>query len=242
MYSCWVTTAPLSQLGRRLGGQLAASNQLAVARHLGHHPTAGSTTRDNPRQFRQLCKLHSLQRLQAINKGFGNYPDYGGPGREHRFGFQLNAYSPRYMTSAWQQYALIVSGTNIQGQINNWPVTGPWLINQLDALQSLPNSNTMPAGCWLTFNLETDADNNVTTVVFGIEGTPIPGNAILQTLTSISGVTQADLAPIVAFELDLVGPNSSQHTQLSSGAGKIIYSASAPLKTLSVLPRSPMER
>jgi hypothetical protein len=42
-------------------------------------------------------------------------------------------------------------------------------------------------------------------------------------LTSISGVTVADLALIVAFELNLVGPVNGESTGLSSGAGTIVY-------------------
>jgi hypothetical protein len=40
-------------------------------------------------------------------------------------------------------------------------------------------------------------------------------------LESISGVTSNDLAPIVAFELNLVGPVNGESAVLSSGAGTI---------------------
>jgi hypothetical protein len=46
-------------------------------------------------------------------------------------------------------------------------------------------------------------------------------------LTSISGVNPADdLAPITAFQLDLVGPDNGGISVLSSGAGTIVYEAS----------------
>jgi hypothetical protein len=44
------------------------------------------------------------------------------------------------------------------------------------------------------------------------------------TLTDI--MTSADLAPIVAFELNLVGPGSGESASFSGGAGTIIYRAS----------------
>jgi hypothetical protein len=49
-------------------------------------------------------------------------------------------------------------------------------------------------------------------------------------------VTAVDVAPIVAFELNLVGPWNSETVVLSSGAGTITYTASAPLTVLSKLP------
>jgi putative hemolysin len=49
--------------------------------------------------------------------------------------------------------------------------------------------------------------------------------SITQTLTQISGVSSADLSPIVAFELDIVGFDNGQSTTLSSGAGTITYTA-----------------
>jgi hypothetical protein len=45
-----------------------------------------------------------------------------------------------------------------------------------------------------------------------------------------------DLAPIVAFELDLVGPVNGESAQLSSGAGTIVYAASSALTALTTVP------
>jgi hypothetical protein len=49
--------------------------------------------------------------------------------------------------------------------------------------------------------------------------------SVTQTLTQISGVSSADLSPIVAFELDIVGYDNGQSTTLSSGSGTITYTA-----------------
>jgi hypothetical protein len=51
------------------------------------------------------------------------------------------------------------------------------------------------------------------------------------TLTSITGANAGDLAPITAFELDIVGPINGEIAVLSSGAGYISYvSLTPPLK------------
>ena len=49
--------------------------------------------------------------------------------------------------------------------------------------------------------------------------------SVTQTLSEISGVSSADLSPIVAFELDIVGFDNAQTTTLSSGSGTITYTA-----------------
>jgi hypothetical protein len=60
----------------------------------------------------------------------------------------------------------------------------------------------------------------------------------LESLSSVSGgpVRGSDLAPIVAFELNLVGPENSESTILSSGAGNIVYTSSTPLTALAQEP------
>ena len=57
-----------------------------------------------------------------------------------------------------------------------------------------------------------------------------------QDLLSISGVTSADLAPIIAFELNLVGPDGGESAVLSSGAGTITYEAASALTVLNQEP------
>jgi hypothetical protein len=54
--------------------------------------------------------------------------------------------------------------------------------------------------------------------------------------TPTGWVTLADLAPIVAFQLDFVGPINGWTTKLSSGAGTITYSASNSLIAFSQMP------
>jgi hypothetical protein len=60
---------------------------------------------------------------------------------------------------------------------------------------------------------------------------------VTKILTSISGVNPAaDLSPITAFQLNVVGPDNGGISVLSSGAGTIVYEASTPL---TVLPSEP---
>lgn len=41
-------------------------------------------------------------------------------------------------------------------------------------------------------------------------------------------MTDADLAPLVAFELNIVGPQNAEISVLSSGAGTITYTTNSP--------------
>jgi hypothetical protein len=78
-----------------------------------------------------------------------------------------------------------------------------------------------------------DGTGNVTGVNFIV--TDNSGNNlgfVSQMLVSDVDGTPAQVAPIVAFELNLVGPINSESAVLSSGAGTITYSAVSPLTAL----------
>ncbi len=66
--------------------------------------------------------------------------------------------------------------------------------------------------------------------------TDVLESIVTQTLTAISGVDATDIAPITAFELNLVGPANSESATLSSGAGTITYAATSALTVLSSEP------
>jgi hypothetical protein len=55
---------------------------------------------------------------------------------------------------------------------------------------------------------------------------------VTQDLTSLAGGTAGDLAPIIAFELNLVGPVNGESAVLSSGAGNFVYSAATSMTVL----------
>jgi hypothetical protein len=152
------------------------------------------------------------------------------------FGFQLNAYSPPSETSAWQQYVILLLGTQLMGAVDNWPITGPNIINSFFNLTNLA-AVKIPAGYRLHISLLNDQSGNITGATYMVVDNhgKLLSN-ITQNLLSIAGVTSAFLSPIIAFELNLVGPVNSASAVLSSGAGTITYTAS---NLLTVLNREP---
>jgi hypothetical protein len=80
--------------------------------------------------------------------------------------------------------------------------------------------------------LANDTNGNVIGVTFtvmdnsGKPGSGEPLAIIYQPLEAIPGVSAGELAPIVAFQLNIVGPIDAQTAVLSSGAGTITYTAS----------------
>jgi hypothetical protein len=152
------------------------------------------------------------------------------------FGFQLNAYSPKNETCAYQQYLIAVWGSEIAGGIDNWPISGNNLINDFFNLAST-RANTLPAGYKAKILLQNAAGGNVTGAVFIVVDNN--GNTLAnvsKTLTALPNVPAADLAPISAFELNLVGPINGESAVLSSGAGTITYSSSTILTVLNQEP------
>src|SRR5208337_564460 len=118
---------------------------------------------------------------------------------------------------AWQQYVVALFASELIGAVDNWPLSGPNIINDFFNLASLPSAK-IPAGFQIRITLQNDASGNVTGaayVVIDNQGHTLAN--VTKTLTSISGVTSADLAPIIAFELNLVGPVNSESAVLSSG-------------------------
>ena len=152
------------------------------------------------------------------------------------FSFQLNAYSLKGKLCALQQYVIALWGNQVTGAVDNWPVTGPNIINDFFNIVSL-SSAKIPAGYKLKISLANDSSGNVSAATYiVIDNTGATLANVTQTLLLISGVTAAELAPIVAFELDIVGPVNSESAVLSSGAGTIKYTASSALTVLSTEP------
>ena len=162
------------------------------------------------------------------------------------FSFQLNCYcpSPKGDSCAWQQYTFAVVSNTLYAVVNNWPVD--WdvsgklvdLILEWIPLHSL-GSNTLPAGYQLSMTLQNDSAGNIT----GFSATVVDASGatvanISKTLVSLgySGFTSADEAPINGFELDLVGPDSSQNASLTSGQGIFHFAATNNLTALNVEP------
>jgi hypothetical protein len=85
-------------------------------------------------------------------------------------------------------------------------------------------------------SLQNDSSGNVvaaTYTVFDPQGNMI-GNHTTDLLSI--GAKLGSLAPIIAFELNLVGPVNSESAILASGAGTIVYQAANTLTAFSMEP------
>ena len=168
--------------------------------------------------------------------------------------FQLNCYSPVNAQCVWQQYVFLFvtsSGPSPQigWMIDNWPsdayrqqlnlTSGSDLINQSASILTLPGTSpTLPAGYKFTITLANDSNGNITgvtyTVVDNAGQSHGPGLITLEGLpvsNSKSGqkIGSGGIAPIHAFELNVVGQDNGEVTLLESGAATITYSATSPL-------------
>jgi hypothetical protein len=107
-----------------------------------------------------------------------------------------------------------------------------YLVNQANTMETLPGM-VLRAGTTLTVALTYDGDN-VTGAVFtvGGSGSMPPWPLILTDF----GESASDLSPIVAFQVNLVGPDKGLSTTFTSGAGNISYKATTSLTALSAVP------
>jgi hypothetical protein len=157
------------------------------------------------------------------------------------FSFQLNAFSPENEKCAFQQYGFTVFGSDIAGFVDNWTIQDSNIVRDYFSMVSLP-SPKIPAGYKLTISLQNDAQGNITGATYTVADdngkTLASGKKVLTSLTGIGAISAnaSDLAPIVAFELDLVGPVNGEGAVLSSGAGTFTYTATTPLTALASEP------
>ncbi len=161
------------------------------------------------------------------------------------FGFQVNAYSDASAYDGAQQYLIYLDPNSSPAQlycmVDNWQSGSTQLINNVVSLATL-SSHTLPAGYQLSIALQNDSGGNITGATY--VATDNKGNTIgnqtisLLLLNLVSGgpVTAADLAPIVAFQLNFVDYLNGGTTTLSSGAGTITYTASEQMTALSSEP------
>ncbi len=175
--------------------------------------------------------------------------------------FQLNAYSAQNTNCVYQQYGFyfFVQGhqiPSINWLIDLWPSdsyrsalnlpSGHDLINQHPQLHTMSSAApVLPAGYTLTLKLSNDTEGRVTAVSYSandgaghsynygpvtLVGLPIDGSPTHAKLDS------GGIAPIHAFELNIVGQDDGYATLLQSGAGTITYAASSPLTVANILP------
>jgi hypothetical protein len=165
---------------------------------------------------------------------------------------QLNAYNPSGPTTSWMQYVITVSGSSMQASVQYWDMAlfypcasmtcmgsqtcintscvGPsiWLFNPSQPIpvpSTLP-SNTLPAGWTLGIELTNDGSGNITLATFTLtdNAQPVP-----HTSTVKIPVPASFQFPIVAFQLNVVGPSGGAGTTFSPGAGSITYQADGQL-------------
>jgi hypothetical protein len=184
-------------------------------------------TNGNCQNLKDLkASLNVTQELVALT------PADGGPAPENGgYTMQLNAYNPAGPTTNWMQYVFLINGNAINFQVQYWDTnaacacghavcdcTGP-VVNLSGTVLSLP-SNTIPAGYVLEIDLNNDNVGNITGATFSV--TDNHGNTNSQTAT----LDTQHQFPIVAFEVNLVGPGNGSNAHFSSGAGTINYEIS----------------
>ena len=145
------------------------------------------------------------------------------------FTFQLNGFSPAQYLDVAQQYVIGYNGGSLYWQVNNWkndPNSSQgltWIILEHDDLAGVAG-HKVPAGWRLIISLANDGDGNITGATFSV----VDPNGNNPGKHSIS-ISKKDQAPIMAFEMVLIGPGNSESVTLSSGAGVFQYLASSVL-------------
>jgi hypothetical protein len=164
-------------------------------------------------------------------------PFGGGPATQNGgFTLQLNAYNPAGPTTSWMQYVFLISGNAINYQVQYWDITaacgcvhpkglcncaGP-VVNLNGTVFSLPsNTNTIPKTYVLKIALDNDGVGNVTGATFSVTD----NNGKLHS-TRVALDAQ-HLFPIVAFQVNVGGPDNGSDSQFSPGGGTITYEISS---------------
>jgi len=161
------------------------------------------------------------------------------------FSFQLNCYSPSVdpmgvpYVCAWQQYVIGLNDKQLVAGINSFTATGGNIILPSGVAYQHPLGNPLtgvriPAGYKMSITLGNDGSGNVTSATWVVPGTA-PFTVKIQDILKTNGLPVTDVAPIVAFEMNLLGPVGN-HATLSSGAGKFTYSAMSGLTVVSQEP------
>jgi len=149
------------------------------------------------------------------------------------FSFQLNCASSIGLKCVFQQYVIAVIDESLVCAVNNWPnsTKTPLFIDE-EELLDLPD-NTIPVGTQLKIELKVAEEQKVVAAVFTVinhEGIRRAQKEII--ILDIDGATKNDLAPIVQFQMNMVGPANSEKSVLSSGAGHFIYETESDLTVL----------
>jgi len=175
------------------------------------------------------------------------------------FSFQLNAYSPIDANCVWQQYVITFDTTGgkpikISVMVDNWPSetykqslglpANSDLINTHGHVMLTLPSATVPAGYKFMIALSDDNNHNINGVTFTVvddKSKATKADIKLESLfvnhtSPAKPITKDSLAPIHAFELNIVGPTNGKASYLYEGSGKITYAATSPLTVVNKKP------
>jgi hypothetical protein len=165
------------------------------------------------------------------------------------FTVQLNADS-QLGVDAFQQYVFRVSGIGISAQINNWQNASTAIVCGASGVTLTPLLNGIPKGYTLRITLQYYRGTNVSGALFEVlnNGQTLGSQSLSvsqtgcncslpQGFTCTGYQSTADLSPITAFQVNIVGPGNGAGTTFTSGAGTISYSVSdGSLTALSSVP------
>jgi hypothetical protein len=169
----------------------------------------------------------------------GNGPPSHGDSSVSGYGWQLNCLSPKHEAeNAFQQYVIVFVDGALLGTVNNWKSSQHQLVNQRQNLvpKGIFGISTVPAHWKLRIALRNDDRGNVTGVTFTVRGGEGQTVAEADMVLTDIGVPAHDLSPIIAFELNFVGPGNAESAELFLGAGTITYTARSELTAMPIEP------
>jgi hypothetical protein len=215
--------APISNWGWGAFGANGVKGALYSGGSYAAAPSAG--LKSNSNYFLTNCS-HITGLSVTINVDVDMKSDIG-------FGFQLNAYSATHDDAdAAQQYVFMFdTGGTLWGWVDNWTSSNSEVVNHRQPVANFSGA-TLPAGTVLQITLANDSSGRITAATY--QASNAAGHSLgsltltLKNLTKKNGkpMTDADLAPITAFQLDIVGPFNGETANISSGLGTIVYTAS----------------
>jgi hypothetical protein len=148
--------------------------------------------------------------------------------------FQLNSFSPKNHSIAFQQMCWLFDGKTVFGAVETWTANrlGDGLrdallvINQAGVYANA--SAVIPAGSVLSMQLLFDEHNNVNGGFLhaNIGGIQYNSTVPFANATVVSPAHPQPFAPIIAFTFDIVGDGNYKIANLKQGSGTITYESS----------------
>jgi hypothetical protein len=248
--SDWTRRVGLNAGALLLSSVLISSNPSASAQEMAPPPGAGLASNHNYYLYNEGKPILGLVVTIELTKDVV-CDDIG-------FHVQLNANSPLGSQTNWQQYVMgfnpafkdhgrslgPVVGSSIEyfSKPNSFNTGGKNPPNVAPIKLSGPR--TLPAGAKFIIAMQYEGENISGAKFTYVEG----GNKNLHTWTILvppptppyppPAVPKAVRAPIIAFQLDIVGRSGGDKAVMKSGEGKIIYFSSGPMTVVAKKPPS----